>query len=91
MFTAAALLSAVSMTSAFAQEAISEPGAFQAEYPDRDVLNGGALTPAGKMGLELPGGAVNLQAARDAYARMSHDDPGFAAPGESLSRKSHHR
>ncbi len=29
----------------------------QAQYPDRDVLNGGALTPAGRMGLELPGGA----------------------------------
>jgi hypothetical protein len=27
-------------------------------YPDRDVLNGGALTPAGRMGLERPGGAA---------------------------------
>jgi hypothetical protein len=27
-------------------------------YPDRDFLNNGALTPAGKMGLERPGGAT---------------------------------
>jgi hypothetical protein len=91
MFVAAALLSAISMTSALAQEAISEPGAFQAEFPDLDVLNGGALTPAGRMGLELPGGAVNLDAARHAYARMGGGDAGFAGPGESLSRKSHRR
>ncbi|MGJ4895131.1 MULTISPECIES: hypothetical protein [unclassified Bradyrhizobium] len=35
-----------------------EPGAFQAMYPDRDVLNGGALTPAGRMGLVRASGAV---------------------------------
>lgn len=29
-----------------------------ATYPDRDNLNGGALTPAGKMGLVRPGGAA---------------------------------
>src|SRR5207253_10290576 len=68
MFVAAALLSTVSMNSALAQEAISEPGAFQAEFPDRDVLNGGALTPAGKMGLELPGGAAPVFGTNNAYA-----------------------
>src|SRR5206468_7754713 len=36
-------------------------------FPDRDVLNGGALTPAGRMGLELPGGAST---ANNAYAAM---------------------
>ncbi|WP_315733898.1 MULTISPECIES: hypothetical protein [unclassified Bradyrhizobium] len=35
-----------------------EPGAFQAMYPDRDVLNGGALTPAGRMGLVRASGAA---------------------------------
>jgi hypothetical protein len=35
-----------------------EPAAFQAMHPDRDVLNGGALTPAGRMGLERPYGAA---------------------------------
>jgi hypothetical protein len=38
--------------------AISHPDSFEAQYPDRDVLNGGALTPAGRMGLELPSGAA---------------------------------
>jgi hypothetical protein len=33
-----------------------EPAAFQAQYPNRDVLNGGQLTPAGRLGL-LPNGA----------------------------------
>ena len=39
---AAALISTISVPSAFAQAAISEPAAFQAMYPNRDVLNGGA-------------------------------------------------
>src|SRR5882757_10468192 len=28
------------------------------KYPNQDALNGGALTPAGRMGLELPDGAA---------------------------------
>src|SRR5207247_10881268 len=50
---ATALLSTISATFALAQE----PAAFQAQFPDRDVLNGGALTPAGRSGLEQPNGA----------------------------------
>lgn len=60
-FIAATLISVGAATAAKAQLpdwAISHPGAFEAQYPDRDVLNGGALTPAGRMGLELPGGAA---------------------------------
>ena len=34
---------------AFAQEAIQEPGAFAFYYPNLDVLNGGAPTPAYRM------------------------------------------
>lgn len=80
---AAALLSTISIMPALAQEAISEPGAFQAMNPDRDVLNGGALTPAGRMGLELPGGAVNFYAPNTAYARMGRAGSGLAGPGKS--------
>lgn len=80
---AVALLSTLSITPALAQAAISEPGAFQAMYPNRDVLNGGALTSAGKMGLELPGGAVNAYAASNAYARMGRADPGLAGSEKS--------
>ncbi|MGB8398775.1 BA14K family protein [Bradyrhizobium sp.] len=58
---ATALISAISATSALAQE----PAAFQSMFPNRDVLNGGALTPAGRMALEQPGGAA---AANNAYA-----------------------
>jgi len=35
-----------------------EPAAFQAMYPDRDVLNGGALTPVGRTGLVRASGAA---------------------------------
>ena len=57
------------------------PGFLQAQYPDRDVLNGGALTPAGRMGLELPGGAASVFGtgnigAASAYARLSGAIPG---------------
>jgi hypothetical protein len=58
---AASLLSMATISSANAQLpdwAISNPDAFQAQYPDRDVLNGGALTPAGRMGLEFAHGAA---------------------------------
>ncbi|MET0674612.1 MAG: hypothetical protein ABW175_02325, partial [Bradyrhizobium sp.] len=83
---AAALVSVTAMTSASAQLpnwASSNPDLFQAQNPDRDVLNGGALTPAGRMGLELPGGAVNLDAARNANARMDHPGPVLAVPAKS--------
>jgi hypothetical protein len=72
---AAALISTIS-TCALAQAAISEPGAFQAQFPNRDVLNGGALTPAGRMGLELPGGAST---ANNAHAAMGGASPSFRA------------
>ena len=68
---AAALVSMTAVTSASAQLpawANSNPNMFQAEYPDRDVLNGGALTPAGRMGLELPGGAAPVFGTNNAYA-----------------------
>jgi hypothetical protein len=45
----AALLSMMAAAPAFAQEAIQEPGAFAFYYPDLDVLNGGAPTPAYRM------------------------------------------
>ncbi len=47
---AAAMISAAGLTSTLAQTqaAISEPGAYQAANPDRDVLNGGQLTPWGR-------------------------------------------
>ena len=78
-FTVAAIISMGVVTSASAQLpnwAISNPGAFQAQYPDRDVLNGGALTAAGRMGLELPGGAApvfgpsRVYRSRDADSRI---------------------
>jgi hypothetical protein len=71
MLVATALLSMTAVTSARAQLpswASMYPDAFQAQYPDRDVLNGGALTPAGRIGLELPGGAAPVFGANNAYA-----------------------
>ncbi|MGJ5181259.1 hypothetical protein ACQR16_20845 [Bradyrhizobium oligotrophicum] len=50
-----------------------EPAAFQAMYPDRDVLNGGALTPAGRVGLVRPSGAALVlppSAHTRAYGRL---------------------
>lgn len=67
---AATLVSMATITSASAQLpswAVTNPDSFQAQYPDRDVLNGGALTPAGRMGLELPGGAAPVFGAHHAY------------------------
>jgi hypothetical protein len=63
-FVAAALISTISATSALAQAAISEPAAFQAMYPNRDVLNGGALIGS---------------AASNAYAGMASVSPSSCA------------
>jgi hypothetical protein len=46
---AAALLSAMTATPVFAQAAIHEPGNFAFFYPNLDVLNGGAPTPAARL------------------------------------------
>jgi hypothetical protein len=45
---AAALLSMAALMPTMAQAQFSEPAAYQAAHPDRDVLNGGQLTPAGR-------------------------------------------
>ena len=72
---AAALISTIPATSALAQE----PAAFQAQYPDRDVLNGGALTPAGRLGLQQSGGAAGAYPANNAYAGTGSAGPSFRA------------
>ena len=56
---AAALLSQVSVTAQ-----ANEPATFQAMYPDRDVLNGGAPTPASRLA-PVPSAANNAPAAID--------------------------
>ncbi len=45
---AVTLLSASALMPTLAQAQFSEPAAYQAAHPDRDVLNGGQLTPAGR-------------------------------------------
>ena len=80
IITAAALLSVMTATPVFAQAAIQEPGLFSFYYPNLDVLNGGAPTPAARLASEPP-------SAMQAYAaRVS----GFAAPGPQRYRL-HHR
>jgi hypothetical protein len=72
---AAALLSMTAVTSASAQLpswAADRPDMYQAEYPNRDIYNNGALTPAGRMGLELPGGAAPVFGSNNAYASTGH-------------------
>jgi len=45
----AAVLSALTASPVFAQAAIQEPGLLAFNYPNRDVLNGGAPTPAARL------------------------------------------
>ncbi|MGJ5206657.1 hypothetical protein [Bradyrhizobium sp. HKCCYLR20261] len=53
---AAMLMSALTASAASAQ--FSEPAAYEAMHPDRDVLNGGALTPAGQAELVRRGASA---------------------------------
>jgi hypothetical protein len=80
MLVAAALISTTSALSA----AEGGPADFQAQYPNRDVLTG-ELTPAGRLGLELPGGA----APNGAYGAMSSTDPSISVQPPRPRR--HHR
>jgi hypothetical protein len=67
----AAFVSMAAITTASAQLpswAISNPDLYQAQYPDRDFLNDGALTPAGRMGLEFAHGAAPAFGAPNPYA-----------------------
>ncbi|MGY8632328.1 hypothetical protein RAD15_07510 [Bradyrhizobium sp. 14AA] len=70
---AAALLSAAALTPTLAQAQLSEPAAYQAAHPDRDVLNGGQLTPAARAALGQPAGP------RDAYASQAYPSSGAPA------------
>ncbi|MCP3368038.1 hypothetical protein [Bradyrhizobium cajani] len=71
---AAALISTATISSASAAWTFAdqEPAAFSAMYPNRDVLNGGALTPAGRMGLERAYGAAPVFGAGHVYDRHWH-------------------
>lgn len=79
---AAALLSATTLMPALAQAQFSEPAAYQAAHPDRDVLNGGQLTPAARAALGQ-GGEPS-----DAYAAQLYA-PGSAAVVHRRTR--HHQ
>ncbi|GMO13013.1 hypothetical protein TM233_12290 [Bradyrhizobium sp. TM233] len=78
---AAALLSAAALMPTFAQAQFSEPAAYQAAHPDRDVLNGGRLTPAAQA---ARGEAV---APSEAYAAY----PSGATPAVRPRHRRHHR
>lgn len=66
LLVAAALLS-TALTATLARAQVSEPAAFQSQNPNRDVLNGGQLTPAGRAALGQYEGASGAYAAQ-AYA-----------------------
>ena len=77
---AAALLSTISATAALADD----PDAFQAQYPDRDILNGGALTPAARAGLVAPFGAAGASTPNGPYA-----GPNGAGPALPIRHHGH--
>ncbi|RXH29210.1 MULTISPECIES: hypothetical protein [Bradyrhizobium] len=79
---AAALLAAVLMPT-MAQAQLSEPAAYQAAHPDRDVLNGGQLTPAARAALGQHG------APDDAYASQAY--PSSAVPVVRSGHRHHRR
>lgn len=75
---AAALLSAATLMPTLAQAQFSEPAAYQAAHPDRDVLNGGQLTPAGRAARGEP------VVSSDAYAA-------YPSPAAPVVRTRHRR
>lgn len=79
---AAALISAAALMPTRAQAQLSEPAAYQAAHPDRDVLNGGQLTPAARAALGQQG------IPRDAYASQAYPSPAVP-PLRARHRRQH--
>ncbi|MCK1721022.1 hypothetical protein [Bradyrhizobium sp. 141] len=79
---AAALLAAALMPT-MAEAQLSEPAAYQAAHPDRDVLNGGQLTPAGRAARGLQ------KMPDDAYASQAYPSP--VAPAVRSGHRRHRR
>ena len=71
---AATLMSMATVPSAFAARSFADQefAAFASMYPNRDVLNGGALTPAGRIGLERAGGAAPVFAGSNVHIGTRH-------------------
>ena len=76
----AAMLSLMTAAPALAQQAIQEPGNFAFFYPNLDVLNGGAPTPAYRM-QGLPPSVMQAYNERDA---------GMAGPPVWHHQRVHH-
>jgi hypothetical protein len=76
----AGLLAMMAAAPAFAQEAIQEPGSFAFFYPNLDVLNGGAPTPAYRME-GLPPSVMQAYNERES---------GMAGPSVWQHRRVHH-
>jgi hypothetical protein len=77
-------LSIAFVTSAFAQ--FSEPAAYEAQHPDRDVLNGGAPTPEAQIRAAGRFGAA--PAYPNAYAAPRGDE--FEMNRAVTHRRRHH-
>ena len=74
---ASGVMAAAALSPTLVQAQVSEPAAFQAQNPNRDVLNGGQLTPAARGALGRPqyegaGGAYGAQAHVPAEASIVH-------------------
>jgi hypothetical protein len=86
LIAAAALLSAIATVEVYAQS-FSEPAAFAAQHPDRDVLNGGALTPAARASAGLDG----LKRAPSGSSTSFVAPGANAIPSVSGHKRSRHR
>jgi len=80
---AAAMMSAAALTPTLALAQASEPATFQALHPDRDVLNGGQLTPAARAALG------QYEGANAAYAAQGY--PSSDAPVPAVHPRRRHR
>ena len=88
MLVAAGLLSTISI-STVSPGSEGGPSDCQARYPDRDVLTG-ELTPAGRLGLELPGGAAPNRAVIRAYGSMGNPAPSISVQPRPRRHRSEH-
>jgi hypothetical protein len=87
MLVAAALISTISPVFAGSE---GGPEGYLAQHPERNALTG-ELTPAGRLGLELPYGAAPNRDVIRAYGSMGNADASFSAqpPHPGRHRREH--
>ena len=87
---AAAVTAATALLSTAAHAQFGEPAAFESLHPDRDVLNGGQLTPEGRAALEQRNGGAGRPYGGSPYGATNVPNGQGVAPAAGTANRRRH-